>query len=233
MPESRLIPSIESRLGALLEVNRRQGFLKMQDKPLKPAVTISREFGCEAYPMGELLRQELEKRTGESWALMDKALLDEVGKNHNLSEQVLQALGEKNHFLDEFLSTFSPRWKSDRDYYRLLCRQIIALAEEGNVIIVGRGAAQVTQRMKNCFHFRMYASQGFKVTSIAKRLGLERHDAETLIVRRQKERDKFIRDFLDRDPYDLSAYHLVFNNDRNSAAMTAHTICEYLLNHKG
>ena len=229
MSESKLIPSIDNRLGALLEVSRRQNSLRPAENQQKPTITISREFGCEAYPMAELLRQQLEKRTKESWTLMDKALLDEVAKHHSLSDQVLQNIGDKNRFLDDFLSTFSSRWKSDRDYYRLLSRQIIALAEQGNVILVGRGAPIVTRKMKNCFHFRMYASETFKIASIAKRLGLDEGEARTLVERRQKERDRFIRDFLDRDPYDLSVYHLAFNNDRNDAAKMALTIMDYLL----
>jgi len=229
MPESRLIPSIESRLGALLEVSRRQNAIRNKEPELKPTITISREFGCEAYPMAELLRQQMESRTKECWSLMDKALLDEVARNHSLSEQVMNNLGDKNRFLDEFLSTFSNRWKSEKDYYRLLCRQIIALAEQGNVILIGRGAPIITTKMKNCSHFRMYASREFKVASIAKRLGIEVADARTLVERRQKERDTFIRDFLDRDPYDQSFYHLLFNNDRNTAAKTAQTIADYVL----
>lgn len=229
MPDVQLIPSIDNRLGALIEVTRRQRSRTIDEPLLKPAITVSREFGCEAYPVAELLRQQMEKRTGENWALMDKALLDEVARNHNLSEQVLQNLGEKNRFLDEFLSTFSPRWKSDKDYYRLLTRQIIALAEQGNVIIMGRGAPIVTRTMRNCFHFRMFASMAFKKKSIARRLAVAEGEAEAIIERRQKERDRFIREFLDRDPYDLSVYHLVFNNDRSAAAKIADTIADYIL----
>lgn len=228
MPESRLIPAIDKRLGAFLEMSRRQEG-PPGEPARRPAITISREFGCEAYPLSELLRQQMEARTGQSWTLMDKALLDEVARNNNLSEQVLHKLGEKNRFLDEFLSTFSSSWKSDKDYYRLLCRQIIALAEAGNVIIVGRGGAQVTQRMKNCYHFRLFASTPFKVASIAKRLGLDKGEAEALIEKRQKERNAFIRDFLDRDPYDLNAYHLIFNNDRSEASKLADTIADFVL----
>lgn len=229
MSDLQLIPSIDNRLGALLEVTRRQHSRTADGPPLKPAITISREFGCEAYPTAELLRQQMEKRTGAQWTLMDKALLDEVARNHNLSEQVLHSLGEKNRFLDEFLSTFSARWKSDRDYYRLLTRQIVALAEQGNVIIMGRGAPIVTRSMKNCFHFRMYASMAFKKRSIARRLSVDEGEAEAIIDRRQKERDRFIRDFLDRDPYDLSVYHLALNNDKSGAAKIADTIADYIL----
>ena len=228
MPTSKLTPAIEGRLGALLEVTRRQQHEHSQGQAVRPTITISREFGCEAYPATELLRLQLEQHTKEPWALMDKALLDEVAKNHNLSQQVFNNLGEKNRFLDDFISTFSSSWKSDKDYFRLLSRQIISLAEQGNVILVGRGAPFVTSKLKNCFSFRLYASHGFKEASIVNRLGISADEARDLIKRRQKERDAFIRDFLDHDPYDLSIYNLVFNNDRNSVAKTAQTMFEYV-----
>lgn len=228
MQELKLIPAIENRMAAMLELSRRQPSTKRGGARSKLTVTISREFGCEAYPVAELLKQMLETRTKESWALMDKALLDEVARNHNLSEELLHNLGDKNRFIDDFLSTFSSSWRSERDYYRLLARHIMALAEEGNVIIVGRGAPIVTANLKNCYHFRMFASEQFKVNSIVKRIGVDAGEALSLIERRQKERDRFIRDFLHCDPYDLSVYNLVFNNDRNDTEKVAGTIMGYL-----
>jgi len=215
------VPSLKSAVGRVASKT---------EPPRKPAITISREFGCEAYPMAELLRQQLESKTGQSWTLMDKGALGRGGQeSQSLKKRCCTVWEEKNRFLDEFMSTFSPRWKSDKDYYRLLSKQIIALAEEGNVIIVGRGAAQVTRRMKNCWHFRMFASSAFKVASIAKRLAIDKSEAEPLVEKRQKERDRFIRDFLDCDPYDLNVYHLIFNNDRSGPAKIADTIAGYVL----
>ncbi|MBI2354090.1 MAG: cytidylate kinase-like family protein [Deltaproteobacteria bacterium] len=232
MPERELIPSIDMRLSSLLEFNRRREMeleARSKSKKARPTITISREFGCEAYPMVERLKELLEKKSGEPWVLMDKALLEEVARRHDLLEGSLEKLGEKVRFLDEMLSTFTPRWKSDKDYFRLLCRQIVSLAETGNVIIVGRGGAIVTQPMKNCHHFRLFASQDFKIRSIARRLDITREDAEALVVRKQQQRDKFIRDFLDRDARDLSVYNLVFNNDKNTHDKIARTIMEYVL----
>jgi cytidylate kinase len=74
----------------------------------------------------------------------------------------------------------------------------------------------------------MFASHGFKVRSIARRLGIEAKEAENIIARRQKQRDNFIRDFLDRDAHDLSFYHLVFNNDKNDVEAITRTIVEYV-----
>lgn len=232
MTDKVLIPNIEKHLSALIEFQRRkerEAASRNSSKRIKPTITISREFGCEAYPMAECLRDLMEKKTGEPWLLMEKRLLEEVARNHNLSEKILQGLGEKSRFLDEILATFSPRWKSEKDYCRLLCRHIVALANQGNVILMGRGSAFITRPMKNCSHFRLYASAEFKIHSVSRRLDLTAEEAEKVIGREQKLRDRFIRDFLDRDAHDLSVYNLVFNNDRNSAEKSAHTIAEYVL----
>ena len=232
MTEKLLIPSIDMRLSSLLEVNRRREMdleARSQAKKSRSTITLSREFGCEAYPVAERLRELLEKKSGETWVVMDKSLLEQVAKNHNLSEDILQKLGEKNLFLDEMLATFSPRWKSDKDHFRLLCRHIVSLASAGNVIIVGRGSAFITQSLKNCHHFRMFASLKYKICSISSRLNITSEEAEKMIAKKQRQRDTFIRDFLDRDAHDLSVYNLVFNNDKNSPEKIARTILEYVL----
>ncbi|HEY3308784.1 MAG TPA: cytidylate kinase-like family protein [Desulfuromonadaceae bacterium] len=232
MAEKKLIPSIDMRLSSLLEFNRRRELeleAKRTSRIARPTITISREFGCEAYPMAERLRELLEKKSDESWVLMDKALLEQIVHNHKLSEKILSNLGERSRFLDEILATFSSRWTTEKDYFRQLCRQIVSLANQGNVILVGRGSSFITQSLQNCHHFRLFASAEFKVRSIARRLDISREEAEKLITKKQQQRHNFIRDFLDRDDRDLSVYHLVFNNDKNKAEKIAATIMEYVL----
>ena len=229
MSEKLLVPSVEMRLGALLEFNRRKDESAASHGKARPTITISREFGCEAYPVSERLKEIMEKKTGQAWAIMDKALLEEMAKHHNLSEEIVRSLGEKkSRILDEVLATFSPRWKSDNDYFRLLSKHVFSLAEKGNSIIVGRGSAIVTQQLKNCYHFRLYASHQFKVASIAKRLKISRDEAESVVEKNQKQRDAFIHDYFNLDPRDLRFYHLVFNNDKNAPERIAQMIAEYV-----
>ena len=219
MAEKLLIPSVEERLSGLIEVTRRNlrehGLAK--GERLRPTVTLTREFGCEGYPVAAKLQVLLEKRSGAPWVVMDRALLEAVAKDHHLSEQILENIGARHRFLDDMLSTFSPRWKSDKDYYRLLCRQIITLAQDGNVILVGRGAAILTQEMGNCYHFRIVAPMAFKVKSVSARTDLPPDEAQDLIQERQRQRDAFLKDFLGRDIADPTLYHLIFNNARCSA----------------
>lgn len=225
-----LIPAIEQRISTLLEVARRVEREVASDKAKakpKMTVTISREFGCEAYPMAEQLKKLLDAKTGETWALMDKALLEEVSKNQNVAESILQNLGERG-FVDDMIATLSPRWKSEKDHYRRLCQYIISLANVGNVIIVGRGGAIVTKSMGNCYHFRMVAPHDFKIRSISKRLSIPHKEAEELIQKRQQQRDTFINNFLSCDASDPTHYHLVFNNAKSTTDKIAETILCYL-----
>lgn len=232
MPENLLIPSVDLRIGSLEEYNRRQtlnaGFAKDRKKQRRPCLTISREFGCEAYPVAEILKELMEQQTGEQWFLMDKALLEEVAQRHNISEEILRGLGERNRLLNELLSTFSARWASEQEHFLLLCRHILSLAEKGNVIIVGRGSSIITRHMEHCRHFRLYASPSFKIQSIARRLNIPPEEAEQLIAKKQKQRDRFICEFMDENAMDLSHFHMLFSNDRNSPAQIARAIADYV-----
>jgi cytidylate kinase len=231
MSDKILVPSIEKRMASLIELGRRNltGYSVTDTAQSFPTITISREFGCEAFPVTARLKELFEAKSKVAWQVMDKALLEEIGKNNQLSEGILNSLGEgKNRFLDDMISTFSPRWKSDKDHYKLLCKQITALATSGNCILVGRGSAILTQDMGNCFQFRIVAPQEFKVRSISKRLNISADEAEKLIAKKQKQRDDFIKDFLNRDVKDINLYHLVFNNGKNSAAKIAETIFHYV-----
>jgi len=231
MSEKLLVPSIEMRLGTLLEISRRKDeddASRIRAGKARKTITISREFGCEAYPMAECLKDMMEKKTGQVWTLMDKGLLEEVAKNHNLSENILRGLGEKSRILDEMLATFSQRWKSEKDHFRLLCKHMFSLAEKGNVILMGRGSAIVTQPLNNCYHFRMFASTAFKVRSIARRLSISEAEAESYVEKKQKQRDAFIRDFLDQDANNMRFYNMIFNNDKNTPERIARVIAEYV-----
>lgn len=231
MAERLLIPSIEQRLAGFVEVTRRNlsGYSVSPDEKPAPAITLSREFGCEGYIVAEKLKEILDSRTKAQWQVMDKALLAKVAEDHQLSEEIFHSLGKRNSFIDDMISTFSPQWKTDKDYYRLLCKQIVALAEQGNVILVGRGGAIVTRNMPNCYHFRLVAPLPFKIRSIAERTGLSKEESESLILRKQKEREGFIRDFLGEEIADPLHYHLVFNNEKNRAEKIALIIADYIL----
>jgi cytidylate kinase len=231
MPDNLLIPSVDLRIGSLEEYNRQQkekAALQHRKPKPRPCLTISREFGCEGYPVAELLRELMMQKTGDEWVLIDKAILEAVAQHHNISEEILQHLGEKNHILDEVLATFSPRWKSDQQYFRLLCRHVVSLAEQGNVIIVELGGGIITRHIEDSYHFRLYGSMDFKIRTIMRRLDMEAEAAEKLILKQQKQRDHFHQDFLNQDAHDPTLYDMLFNNARLQPARIAHIIADFV-----
>jgi hypothetical protein len=233
MPENLFIPSVDLRIGSLEEYNRRQkekAALHGRTPATQTCITISREFGCEGYIVAERLRELMMQKTGDEWVLIDKAILEEVARRHNISEEILRTLGDNNSIMKEVLATFSSRWKSDQEYFRLLSRHIVALAEQGNVIIVELGGAIITRHIEHSCHFRLYGSETFKTATIARRLNMPTEDAEKLMHWQQKQRDHFNKVFLNHHGHDPALYNLLLNNDRNSAERIAGTIASYVEN---
>lgn len=231
MPENLFIPSVDLRIGSLEEYNRRQkekaAEQHTRQKP-RPCITVSSEFGCEGYAVAERLREIMMQRTGDEWTLIDKSVMEEVARRHDIPEEVMQSLGEGRHILNDVLATFSPRWKSDQDCFRLLSRHIVALAEQGNVIVVDLGGAVITRHVEHSSHFRIYGSDAFKTATLARRLHIEMEAAEKLMVREQESCDHFSRVFLDQDEHDPALYDLMFNNDRITPGAIAHAIADFV-----
>ena len=228
MPMNVLPPSIEQRMGSFNEVMRRAKLFKTDEQP-KPTITISREFGCEAYPVSEELLKLVQERTGEEWVLVDKSLLAAVAQDHKLAEEIIQGLGQKPSWLDEMFATLSPGWKSQAKYYELICNEVASVAMAGNAIFVGLGAAIITKPLKNCYHFRLIADQEFKIRSISRRLGISRQEAELMITEKQKERDRLIKTLMDADHHDPLYYHMIFNNTKVRSQKIARTIADFVL----
>jgi hypothetical protein len=131
----------------------------------RPTLTLSRQFGCEAYPLAESLAEALTKRTGQPWTVFDKALIERVSQETRLSEQLLARLGDETRMLDKLAGAIRG-WHTHTDAYEALVRHIVGAAREGNAIIVGRGGAIVAQDLPNCFHFRLEAPLEYRIASI-------------------------------------------------------------------
>jgi cytidylate kinase len=228
MPIGELAPSVEQRLKAYHELSNRAKEL-VKRPALKPTITLTREFGCEAFPIAEELVRQAEKKTGEPWLLVDKSLLDAVAREHSVPEEIMRSLGSKPRWFDDMIATFSSNWKSDTDYYRLLCQQVVMIASAGNAVIVGLGAPIITKSMKNCCHYRLIAEHDFKVRSIAKRLKIGKQEAEIVVLDRQKERDRIIRKLLNADEHEPLLYHALFNNGKTKNQQIARVILEHAL----
>lgn len=222
MITDKIVPNIEQRMSAWLGIQEQ--LLRQRPPEPRPAITISRQYGCDGYPLAETLKQLLEEKTGDPWTIFDKALIERVSSNTGLSERLLSTLGEVSKPLDEIMGTLMPKWKTHTDAYRLLARHVIALANQGNVIIVGRGGAFLTQHFPNCFHVRLVAPLEHRIKSLQQRLKIPYAEAKTVVIENEKARDKFIESLLHCSIADPLYYHCVFNTAKSKIPSIARSI---------
>lgn len=223
MPKSygQLVPSVERRLSAWVSLSDRH---RRPEVSLdRPTVTISRRFGCEAFPLAERLKELLGTATGEAWNIYDKALLERVSQDERLSMTLLQDLGGPSRAIDSIGFLFAAHVPQDA-IYRRVAKHLVHVAETGNAIIVGRGGAILTHKLPNCYHFRLDASFEFRVASLARRLEVPEHEAARMVREGDKSREKLIEDCLRASVSDVTYYDAVFNNERRSVAEIARAI---------
>jgi cytidylate kinase len=228
MPKSygQLIPSLERRLSTWVGITKQATPSAVPGS--RPTITISRRFGCEGYPLSEQLKSLLEARTGETWNIYDKALLELVSQDENLSMQVLSDLGNPSSSADS-IGFLVPGYLRQSEVFKHIPKYILRIAQVGNAIIVGRGGAVITQKLDNCYHFRLEADLGFRVATIARRMEISEAEARRLVKDNEKTREKFLEDCLRASLTDATIYDAVFNNARHSVAEIAHGIAAFVL----
>jgi len=227
MPENSLVPAVEDRIGAWVEFQRLQRIQKRKEKE-GFTITISRTFGCEGYVLAEALKKQLESETGKTWTIFDKALIDKINSEHSLSKNLLENLGGQSTFVDEIVAGLSEHWKSERDTFRLMAKTIYSIANEGNAIIVGRGAALISKSLKNAYHFRLEAPLQFRIAKFASRARLTSEEAKEIVVKKEHQRNKFFESFLNQDIANSENYHAIFNNKKCHVEGIASTISHYI-----
>lgn len=223
-----ILPSVDKRIANWLETQKK---VTEQDKSerYRFSVTLSRAFGCEGYPLAVALKEELEKLDqGRTWTIFDRSLIDNILQDNKISRQVLENFGQKSMFYDSLMASIDSKWTSDADVYELMVKTIISLAEEGRAIFVGRGASVVTAEQKRCFHFRLDASEEYRINSLIERSKKTRDQVLKMMDEKEKEREGFINRFLGCDINAISNYHLVLNNEKNSVDQMAQTIIEHV-----
>lgn len=224
MSELTMIPSVEARITTWLAVRER---LNREPAPVaRPTVTLSRQYGCEAFPLAEKLKGLFEQAAGEPWNIYDRMLLEKVARDEELSPALLRSMGSSSRFLDFFQTNFS-HYSHDA-LFEVVARHLLQVAHLGNAIIVGRGGAVVCKQLPNCFHFRLEGSLAYRVASVERRLGLTHAEAETNVRQHQAERERFVSHCLGVDISDRTQFDALFSGDRHHVDNVAAAIFGYV-----
>lgn len=179
-------------------------------------VTIEREYGCGG---GEIACQ-LAEHLG--WKLWDHLLTEEIARIANVSPSAVSRCDER---MDSPLYRMAKSfWRGsyerssalghqafDTDRMMAMMQEITArIADEGNALVVGRGAPFFLRERPDAFHVFLYAPRAEKIRRICEDGGSEQ-DAEELVSTVDRERAAYIKHYFNADWPTRSLYHLMLN----------------------
>ena len=125
-------------------------------------------------------------------------------------------------------ASFLERWRVDRrKLFHYAAEEILRLAQQGDVLIKGWGAATLLRDLPGVISVRVCAPMDFRVRVLMDRLGTK----DAVAVRQQLERYdaariRTMRAFFDTDQENPRLYHAVLNTERLSIADCVQTVCD-------
>ena len=183
---------------------------KAQGESEGPCITISREFGCQAYP----LATELARRLGESWSVIDREILEEVARVSGFTIEKIEKSRDTPAVLKAIFAMFLDDSHAEETQLSThLRRAICKFATTGNCIIVGSGGVVTAPKMKNIFHLRLVAPLEFRINKVMASRDMDQVQAANFVNLHQKQRDDFVTRLAGSRVDDPLLYHLVLNNN--------------------
>jgi cytidylate kinase len=207
-------------------------------------ITLSRQMGSHGDEIAEQVAQILGlrlvdaatiNRAAERAGVPQMALMEmEHEGERSLVNQVLKALrampslspagefgttypelaGMTFPFAGLFSPTISPLSASLDGYVRMVDLVIRGLAQEGNVLIVGRGGQALLKKHSDAIHVQIVAPAEYRIKVIAERLALNKRDAQNRIRASDRARSDYVRRYHNVDWLDPTLYHLTINSSR-------------------
>jgi cytidylate kinase len=98
------------------------------------------------------------------------------------------------------------------------------IAEEGHVIIVGRGGQFLLAESDSAWHVRLIAPEQWRTEAYAKAASISDADALKAIRRLESDRVSYIKAHLNHSPRDPLAYDLILNMSQVSVDQAAEAI---------
>jgi len=196
-----------------------------------PCFTLSREFGCQATSVAEVLVKRLNARiAGEPWIVLGKQILDDVAKLSGYSIEQIEKSQDTPSSLKVIFPMFLDRSRAEETEIFAHMRTVIrGFARRGHCVLVGRGSVFAVQDLPNCINLRLVAPLEFRIQKIMKIHNYSEAEAGDYIALHQQQRDDFIQRFTSRPVTDPLLYHLIVNNARLDESEIAALAEEYMI----
>jgi cytidylate kinase len=184
-------------------------------------VTISRELGSRGTRIAEAVGNELDA------TCIDKEVLAEMARQAGVQVEVIVEAEEKlmsraGMVSQEMRSLFSAdpsrrnRPMNQEAFVERMTDAIRALAEQGNVVFIGRGSQLVLEDYPTALHVHLYAAPAVRASRIQRRRGMAEIDTAKRIIglADEQRRNWYQRFFASADWKNSRHYHLMLDTGR-------------------
>jgi len=179
-------------------------------------IAMTREIGS----LGTEVAAGVAKRLGLE-IIRSEVAADNVARRLGVTESAVL------RYLDGTASLLE-RWQIDRrKLFHYAAEEILGLAQKGNVLIKGWGAATLLRDVPHVISARVCAPMDFRVRVLMERTG--RKDAANVrdeIERFDAARSRSLRAYFNVEQEDAGLYHIVLNSERLSVDACVNAICK-------
>lgn len=172
-------------------------------------LAISREAGGQGKAIGEQAGQRL------GWTVYDREALDHLLRDTLAKKEILdQCNATTRKWIDARVQSLAAYRKfAGNDDAVESARLMLALAANGEVVLIGRGAGFILPA-ETTLHVQIVSPPEERIAYLADWLRLSHEEAEVEMNARDGARRKLLRQFTDSDPADPLGYDLVLNSAR-------------------
>jgi len=185
-----------------------------EDQAAQPVITLSRQTGTDAHAVLRALVALLNERFPNSehpWLGYDKALVDRVVEDHQISADLVDRFSERDRSWFEHFTAGLTGSATGAAVPIKTAKTIRGLATVGRCVIVGRGSQCILAEMANVIHVRLIAPLEWRAKRYAAMLDMDEAGIERVISDSDSDRAKFVKAHFGRDITDPELYSLVIN----------------------
>lgn len=176
-------------------------------------ITITSEMASGGRNLGRLLAERLDYR------YVDKYLFQKIVEDLDVSEGTLESFEKKRRY-----EGYDKSRLFEEEYEKSLKSNLARIAQEDNVVIIGRAAYIFLKDMQNCYHIRLVAAMDWRKKYALENYKISQDEVQNFIEKGDRERRWFRRSFCGIVFDDSLWFHLTLNMNRTSIAKAVELI---------
>ena len=196
-------------------------------------ITISRQFGAGGITLGKMIAESM------GYTFADSDIIQRVAKEANVSTDWIESFEkEAGSKLSRFISSMvSKRWLDrvlsdergyldEQIYLDYLVLIIAQFADEGDVVILGRGSQYILNDHPDAVHILLVDEFKNRVKFMVERYDMSPKKAERLVGNEDRRRVNLYKRLGKSDYENPQLYHLVLNMGRLDLETARDMVCQ-------